>query len=538
MVHYNHILKHKYVGVQPVQKWYQSHGSEPREKPTYRHDQGLHTGRYLLRETPRRLLQWNSRKKTLSPKGKEMLMKEVEENKAYNTSRVSAKPKDHGKKIASSQKEKRARCYICKERGHVFWTCQNRKNIAMVKVQKETVEAINKNDAEKVKYPEKVHVIADHMIEGTNDETWDRVWYVSSAYKYHMCPNRLLFKKLDYKFKMIGKEEVEKKFIFSYGIGDATVKGKDKDLVISNVQYTPEVSLNILSMDQLEEQGYIVKYNNNKCTLQYMFDEEMHGTGNSQRKGTKEEVIGPKDVISEHNRFLDDYFESIDPKDECSLVKGLEDLTWDRKDTQDYVDEEYISWNGSLYALKVNSFARFLSFMNLLKKDSLVYKNWEVFSKKYVEMLKWFYLVYLNYDRLEKMPPVIGVMEINLLSLHKIVDSLGGYLRVTLGDKWNTIAKLQGLTDGEEEAVKNCYRRFIDMVQTYYETAEKTWYEVKPEKEVVKGSGTASVKDPQGKSKVDAGMKETLDEEMNKTQFGVRLESNDEEEAEEASRKQ
>ncbi|GKC43369.1 ARID DNA-binding domain-containing protein, partial [Tanacetum coccineum] len=245
--------------------------SEPREKPTYRHDQGLHTGRYLLRETPRRLLQWNSRKKTLSPKGKEMLMKEVEENKAYNTSRVSAKPKDHGKKIASSQKEKRASCYICKERGHVFWTCQNRKNIAMVKVQKETVEAINKNDAEKVKYPEKVHVIADHMIEGTNDETWDRVWY----------------------------EEVEKKCIFSYGIGDATVKGKDKDLVISNVQYTPEVSLNILSMDQLEEQGYIVKYNNNKCTLQYMFDEEMHGTGNSQRKGTKEEVIGPKDVISE-----------------------------------------------------------------------------------------------------------------------------------------------------------------------------------------------------------------------------------------------
>nr|GEV89232.1 ARID DNA-binding domain-containing protein [Tanacetum cinerariifolium] len=389
MVHYNHILKHKHVGMKPVQKWYQSHDIEPREKPTYRHDQGLHTRRYLLRETPRRLLQWNNRKKTLSPKGKEMLMKEVEENKAYNTSRVSAKPKDHGKKIASSQKEKRARCYICKERGHVFWTCQNRKNIAMVKVQKETVEAINKNDAKK-----------------------------SNIQK------RLLFKKLDYKFKMIGKEEVEKKFVFAYGIGDATVKGKDKDLVISNVQYTPEVSLNILSMDQLEEQGYIVKYNNNKCTLQYMFDEEMHGTGNSQRKGTKEEFIGPKDVIFEHNRFLDDYFMSIDPKDECSLVKGLEDLT------------------------------------------------------------------------LEKMPPVIGVMEINLLSLHKIVDSLGGYLRVTL---------------------------------------EKTWYEVKPEKEVVKGSGTASVKDPQGKSKVHAGMKETLDEEMNKTQFGVRLESNDEEEAEEAS---
>ena len=73
-----------------------------------------------------------------------------------------------------------------------------------------------------------------------------------------------------------------------------------------------------------------------------------------------------------------------------------------------------------------------------------MYKNWEVFSKKYVEMLKWFYLVYLNYDRLEKIPPVIGVMDINLLSFHKIVDSLGGYLCVTFGDKWKTIANLQG----------------------------------------------------------------------------------------------
>ena len=41
------------------------------------------------------------------------------------------------------------------------------------------------------------------------------------------------------------------------------------------------------------------------------------------------------------------------------------------------------------------------------------------------------------------------MMEINLFSLHKIVDSLGGYVCVTLGDNWKTIAKLQGLTDRE-----------------------------------------------------------------------------------------
>ncbi|GKD04631.1 ARID DNA-binding domain-containing protein [Tanacetum coccineum] len=128
-------------------------------------------------------------------------------------------------------------------------------------------------------------------------------------------------------------------------------------------------------------------------------------------------------------------------------------------------------------------------------------------------------------------------MEINLLSLHKIVDSLGGYLCVTLGDKWKTIANLQGLTKDDGEAVKGCYKKFIDMVQVYYETAKMPWYEKKPKEDVVESSsGNARVKDPQGKEKDDAGIEEALEEDMNKkTQFGVRLEGNMEEEAEEGS---
>ena len=62
-------------------------------------------------------------------------------------------------------------------------------------------------------------------------------------------------------------------------------------------------------------------------------------------------------------------------------MKGLEDLTWDKDDTQDYIDDEYISWNGTLYALKVNSFNRFMSFRNLVKKDALVFKNWQCVAR-------------------------------------------------------------------------------------------------------------------------------------------------------------
>ncbi|GKA12969.1 hypothetical protein Tco_0692515 [Tanacetum coccineum] len=329
MVHYKHIMQHNWLGYKPVQKWYQSHGSEPWEKPIHKHDQVVHTRRYLQRETPKRLFPWNSRKKSLSPKSKEILVKKMKEVEVFNASKMSAKTKDHGKKIASTQKEKRARCYICKERAHVFWKCQNKKKDARIEKQKKSVKPTNKNVAEKIKYLEKVHVITDYMIEGTDDAIWDEVWYVSSAYKNHMCPTRPLFKKLTYKFKMIEKEEIEKKLIFSYGVGDVTVEARKGNLVIPNVHYTPEVTLNVLSFDLLEEQGYTVKIGNNKCNLHYMFDEAR--TRKAQEESFTEDD-GSKDVVTKHNKFLDEYFESIDPKEECSLVNGLEDLKWDRND--------------------------------------------------------------------------------------------------------------------------------------------------------------------------------------------------------------
>ena len=89
---------------------------------------------------------------------------------------------------------------------------------------------------------------------------------------------------------------------------------------------------------------------------------------------------------------------------------------------------------------------------------------------------------------------------------------------VTLGDKWGTIAQLQGLTNKDEEAVKNCYRKFIDLIVIYHETAKVPWDE-KP-KEVGECSKDAEERDPQGQK--DNAEKDGANEEgMNK--FGVRL---------------
>ena len=230
------------------------------------------------------------------------------------------------------------------------------------------------------------------------------------------------------------------------------------------------------------------------------------------------EKVGPKEVVKEHNQYLESYFKYIDPGEECSLVKGLEDLDWNKDEEEDYVDDDYISHNGTLYALKVNSFSRFLCFMNLLKKDSLLYKNWETFNKRFLDMLKWFYLVHLKYDTLGKIPSVIKDVEINLLCLHKIVENLGGYFAVCVGSKWGTIAHLQGLDTNESEAVRNCYKTYIDLVVVYHETAQVPWVEKSVE------VGEAVKKD--AKDSPDQKDKRVKDGAIgsNQNHFGVKLE--------------
>ena len=36
-------------------------------------------------------------------------------------------------------------------------------------------KTMEQGTAEGVRYPEKVHIIADYMVEGSNDYTWDQV---------------------------------------------------------------------------------------------------------------------------------------------------------------------------------------------------------------------------------------------------------------------------------------------------------------------------------------------------------------------------
>ncbi|GJX13327.1 ARID DNA-binding domain-containing protein [Tanacetum coccineum] len=525
MSNYKGLLQKNWLQYDPVQQWYQSKGSKSWGKPVHKQTQMGLTKRYLKRETPQRTLPWNNQRKRLSPESKDMLRRKVKEIEAFNASKVRAAVKKKGDGKAITSKERRARCYICRKRGHVFWKCQNKGNTATPgnpTIENKTREPIMVEDEEEFKYPKDVHVKTNYMVEGTDFSNWNNIWYVSNAYKKHMSPTKSLFKRLKSRFRM-EQAQHEKKFIFSHGIGEAVVETNENEIVIPCVLYTPEVTLNVLSLDQLLAQGFVITYGHDKCRISYMFgeDKKVYDGESDYGKG-KGCDVKTESMIAKQNKYLEEYFDSIDPKDACPLIKGLEELKWNRNMVQDYLDDDYISVNGTLYAIKVNSFQRFISFLDLIKDDKLVYENWNILSKRFEDMLKWFYLVYLRRDVLEPLPPIIGRVKIDLLGLYKMVDSMGGYLSISLGNKW-----------------KDCY----------YETTLRAWYKeglVKYEetKEVEIGCDHAKEGNPQehvGSSK--SGLRVVKDNTSGRfknvqgveTHFGVILEGDNETDGDQAT---
>nr|GFA33271.1 bulb-type lectin domain-containing protein [Tanacetum cinerariifolium] len=151
-------------------------------------------------------------------------------------------------------------------------------------------------------------------------------------------------------------------------------------------------------------------------------------------------------------------------------------------------------------------------------------------GKKFIEMLEWFYLGFLGHDVLGELPPVIGVIKVDLLGLYKFVDDLGGYMNISFNNKWNEIAKLLRLAQEYQEAFKECYKEFIGMVKIYYEEAKRSKQE-RPRKEVVGNDrGTVGLKEPQAFAGMNAEIRNSLNGTPKGTaQINVKNEGNSEE---------
>nr|GEY12895.1 ARID DNA-binding domain-containing protein [Tanacetum cinerariifolium] len=253
-------------------KWHQS-----KDWGTLRKKQQLE---FILRQIKREnQKQIGSCMKKISKECKSMLKNKMKEVIQHNTTLNQPK---------SDDRYKNYKCFQCKQLGHIVKSCPMNYKVENTDAKKETKRRMEGIQAIKptvmITYPETIHFSTTCMIKDTDLTSWDEIWYVSNQIDRHVCYKLDAFCTIKEGFS-VTKLENQKKFQFTYGMGEVLIEEGGKSLIVPGVFYAPE----------------------DKETR--TFDEDR--------------------MRKMHNQYLQDYFESITKKEEGmeqDLVRIKENL--------------------------------------------------------------------------------------------------------------------------------------------------------------------------------------------------------------------
>ena len=126
MVYYNRFYGTTWNATRPVrnyQQWYQRPCCDSWKNKT--HKTTLHTKtNYLQKEKGFATQKWPNNKRFISQEAKQLLKKKVEEVVSFNSSKlnqhITHTKRETGETSRPPKKERRARCFACRQRGHFF----------------------------------------------------------------------------------------------------------------------------------------------------------------------------------------------------------------------------------------------------------------------------------------------------------------------------------------------------------------------------------------------------------------------------------
>nr|GEX25960.1 EH domain-containing protein 1-like [Tanacetum cinerariifolium] len=279
-----------------------------------------------------------------------------------------------------------------------------------------------------LKYPECIHLETKCMLKRTDQGHWDDIWYVSNNTNIHLCSKLSLFCNIKEKFVANNLDD-QMKFLFTYGLGEVVIKNGDQGYLMPGVSYASEVTLNILLIELLERQGFEIIYEDNTCRLIYMF------------KDPKDHKFNEDKLRVMYNKYLEEYFESLDSSAEQNKSVGLVSM-----------QDDVIETKGTLYSTKVTTFNEYIAFLNLVKQDEIISQQWDKFKGRFDKVLKWFYKSYLGKPLPGPIPPKLNGVQIHLFGLYKLIEGLRGYLSIYFGREFGIIGETLGLSkqDGEQ----------------------------------------------------------------------------------------
>ncbi|GJU55027.1 hypothetical protein Tco_1228741 [Tanacetum coccineum] len=243
------------------------------------------------------------------------------------------------------------------------------------KQEKETAAAIPSLPEPKVsiKYPEFIHFRTRGIIDGTDKGSWDDFWYISNTSNKHMTADLKFFLNLKEEFAVEPLEEQDK-FLFTYGIGEVLIENGDTTYTIPGVHYAPEVTLNILSIGLLRQQGFEISSNGERCTLAHMF------------KGRRGKNINLDRMREQHNNYLEDYFNALDRS--ANIERRIEQ-PYEKKDDD----------------VETGNFHECVAFLDLIRKGGALSNEWEVHRDKFNRVLTWFFNHFLMRPLSGSLPP-------------------------------------------------------------------------------------------------------------------------------------
>nr|GEX68342.1 ARID DNA-binding domain-containing protein [Tanacetum cinerariifolium] len=267
-------------------KWHQS-----KDWGTLRREQQLELiQRQLKRENQEHI---GSCMKKISEECKSMLKNKMKEVIQHNTTLNQP---------TSNNRFKNYKCFQCKQLGHIVKFCPVDYKVENTDAKKETNRRMKGIEAIKptvlITYPEIIHFSTTCMIKDTDLTGWDEIWYMSNQIDRHVCYKLDAFCNIKEGFS-VTKLENKKKFLFTYGMGEILIEANGKSHIIPGVYYAPEVTLNILSLELLEKQGFQVNYDENRCNLSLMFTDK-------EIKRFDEDRLRRMQM-----QYLQEYFESI-----------------------------------------------------------------------------------------------------------------------------------------------------------------------------------------------------------------------------------
>lgn len=106
------------------------------------------------------------------------------------------------------------------------------------------------------------------MAQSITNDSMDEVWFIDSVCSNHMSGNKLLFRELD-KTQKFEVRLGDNKMIEVEGKGTIAIKtplGNTK--ILSDVQYAPCLTHNLLSVGQFMIGGYSILFDNDSCRIE------------------------------------------------------------------------------------------------------------------------------------------------------------------------------------------------------------------------------------------------------------------------------